>query len=454
MRVGIHFFRKDLRVYDNLALLELVKNVDRVIGVFIFDPSQIKQTTKNKPYYSKRAAQFIIDSVSDLKMQCDHKLVVLYGNAITTAKSLISLVQPDYVSFNADYTKRALDRDDHIVQFCKTKNIKVIVNEDDQTLIPMHMLVKRDQQPYMVFGTFFKNFIQNNVKRPVYIKPHWYKPKDITTDLDILSWKLIDTIWVGGRKEGIQKLKAKSVIGSDTLAIQTSHLSAYLNQGCLSLREVYWTLKQRVSHLESIRSIAWRDFFLCIFRFHPRGNSYSEFIDERYGNVKWPTVKKKEWDAFMECRTGFLLVDASMKELLETGYINNRSRLILATFWIKYLMINPLDDEYGSQVWFSRLLIDCNSSQNKLNHLWVIGDLDLSGRRFAMRGSSPLTGRTMRIDNDMIKKYDNQYEYLQKWIPELMGKTVIECKHFLKEVRPIFDWKDRYSRYTRLYEKL
>lgn len=449
MAIGIHFFRKDLRVYDNLALSELTKKVDRVIGVFIFDSKQIKQSPTNKAHYSKHAAQFVIDSVRDLKMQCDHKLVILYGDAATVAKNFISMITPQCVSFNADYTPYAIKRDVELRRWCNRLGIEVIENNDDQTIVPMSTLLKQNGDPYMVYGTFFKNFKQQTVKRCVYVRPKWYKPNGITIDTDVIGWNVATNVCAGGRREGILKLNSKPNIGSDNLSEGTSLLGAYLNQGCLSIREVYWTVKQNA---DAVRSIAWRDFFLCIFRFHPRGNQYTQFIDERYGLVKWPTVSEKEWDAFMECNTGFLLVDASMAELLATGYVSNRSRMILATFWIKYMMISPLDPEYGSQVWFSRLLVDCNASQNKLNHLWVLGDLDLSGRRFAMKGSNPLTGRTMRIDNDMIKKYDREYAYLRKWIPSLQLKTLQECKAFSKTAKPIFDWKDRYMRYTRLYK--
>lgn len=454
MITGIHIFRKDLRVYDNLALIELSKVVDRVIGVFIFDSSQIKRNTENRQHYSKHAAQFIIESVADLKMQCDHKLVVMLGNPIAILKKLIERTGPKIVSFNADYSKYARKRDQAIINLCKDRGISTIVNEDDQTHTHMRTLLKRDGTPYMVFGTFFKNLQKQEINRAIYVRPNWYLPPGISRSLDVLQWKLCDTIWKGGRHHALAKLRVKRLNAGDTLGAQMSCLSAYLNQGCLSVREVYWNIHARPHSTDLVRSLAWRDFFLCIFRFHQHGNSYTRFIDERYGRIRWPRIDRYEWDAFIECRTGFLLVDASLRELKETGFTNNRSRLILATFWIKYLMISPLNPVYGSQVWFSRLLIDCSASQNRLNHLWVIGDLDLSGRRFAMKGASSLSGRSMRIDNEMIKRYDPKFEFIRKWLPDYRDLTVVECKQRVKDDTVLFDWKDRYGQYAGLFKRL
>ena len=120
----------------------------------------------------------------------------------------------------------------------------------------------------------------------------------------------------------------------------------------------------------------------------------------------------------MNSKTGFLIIDATMRELQETGYLGNRVRLILGTFWIKYLLIDPFHKEYGSQTGFSRFLVDCNTSQNKLNHQWLL-ELDLNGRRFAKRGCNSLSGRMMRVDNEIIKKFDNNCNYIKKWLPEL-----------------------------------
>ena len=129
-------------------------------------------------------------------------------------------------------------------------------------------------------------------------------------------------------------------------------------------------------------------------------------------------------------------------QLIKTGYIGNRIRLILGTFWIKYLLIDPLHPKYGSQVGFSYYLVDCNTSQNKLNHQWFI-DLDLSGRRFSKKGCNSLTGRMMRIDNLVIKKFDPDCEFILEYIPEL--KDI--------KIEDIHNWENKYTEYKNIYYK-
>ena len=449
--IGIHVFRKDLRTEDNIALNELSKKVDRIVGVFIYDTKQIKKSQSNNFHYSFHAAQFIIDSVNDLNRQSDNKLIVAYGNPSSVLENLIKQINPIALSFNADFTPFSIKRDEAIKKICEKYNVEVIINDDDQTLAPMKDLVKKDGMPYMVFGIFYKKLCQQKILKPQSSHVSWIKPR---VEYDTLNWKPIESNIIGGRAEALKKLKTRPNANQpDYLTTESSKLSAYLNQGCVSIREVYHSFNRGGSE-ESIRSIAWRDFFLCIYRFCPNGNSYDKFIDERYNLIKWTKVKESEWKRFINCDTGFLLIDAIMAELLQTGYINNRARLLLSTFWIKYLLISPFDPEYGSQTGFSKLLVDCSSSQNKLNHQWIIGDLDLSGRRFKMKGTHPLTGRMIRVDNDMIKKFDPQYEYISKWLPQYSGKSLKDCKSMMKQTVAMYEWRDRYAQYSTLFNSI
>jgi len=453
MSVGIHIFRKDLRVHDNFALNDLASKVNQIIGVFILDPVQIKYSQANKSHYSFHSAQFVMDSLSDLNLQCEHKLLVLSGNPAIIIAELIKSVNPTAISFNADFTPYALKRDKAIIAECKRMNVDTIVDNDDQTLIEMNKELKQNGEPYMTYGPFVKQLLTKDIHKLKTTHINWSKSHSFKTTK--LPTFVDHRTWIGGRAEALRRLNSTLFDRSnDHMSTKTSQLSAYLNLGCISIREIYWKLKLRNKTIDPIKTILWRDFLLCIYRFHPSANKYDTFVDERYGKLKWSHLSKNEWDQFENCKTGFLLIDAAMAELKETGFINNRARLLLATFWIKYLIVSPLDPKYGAQTGFSKLLIDCCSSQNKLNHLWVLGDLDFAGRRFCAKGAHPLTGRMIRIDNDMIKRYDPKYEYISKWIPEFAGKTLKEQKQLTKEINTMYDWKKRYSQYIALFKSI
>ena len=470
--LGIFIFRKDLRLCDNLALIELSKKCDKIIPIFIFDNYQIDITENNKYYRSNNAIQFMCESLIDLNKQLDNKLMCFKGNPIIIIEKIIKKLKANnnlIFGFNLDFTKYAIKRDFEIQQLLKYYDIELINCDHDHTLIPFEKMIKKDKSAYMVYGSFYKNAIKTKVNNPIKNNFKKYLKND---NLDVYRISINDFKKLykenkfiaqhGGRTIALKKIHNNSVYkdytkNRDYLDFNTYQVSAALNFGCISIREFYHIIK---NNTEIKKQLYWRDFYNCILRYTFNANSYTNFIDYRFNKVKWDN-SSRYWDNLMESKTGFLIIDASMRELIKTGYIGNRVRLILGTFWIKYLLINPLHPKYGSQVGFSRFLIDCNASQNKLNHLWFT-DLDLSGRRFAKKGCNPLTGRMMRIDNEVIKKFDPDCNYIKKWLPELKDIPNKELykwnetiqKKYNVHCAPIFDWEERYLEYCKLFKNL
>ncbi len=177
----------------------------------------------------------------------------------------------------------------------------------------------------------------------------------------------------------------------------------------------------------------WRDFYTCILRYNDKAKKYV-WLDDRYNKLKWRNVKtsefQNEWNDFINCETNILLVDAAMNELKQTGFMNNRARLLWATFVVKYIQSDPFHPIYGGISLFSRYLVDCSTSQNKMNFEWIISSLDIGGRRFCKKGESPLSGRVISIDNKLIKKYN---AYI-----DLLAGTTIWIILFYQSPTPIY----------------
>lgn len=446
--IGIHVFTKDLRINDNYALQSLTGIVDQIIPLFIIDNNQF-----NSDHFSNRAAGYMIDCLEDLNKKVNNCLNIETGIPSTIINKLLKKHNVSYVSINGDFTQYAIKKQQEIEKVCQDNNVPLLINNNNQSLAPMEKLLKSDGSPYLIYGPFYKNEIKYIQKPFVSSKKiKWLSIND-TPDFDKIRKKYKLPTYGASRDNINLKQRMNRAGAKDILSINedSSLLSAALNFGLISIRECW---QAAVKH-EAKRSLIWRDHYLCIFRYHPRGNQY-KFIDERYELVKWPKVNQNEWKAFIECRTGFLLIDACMKAFQSenndnhiVGFIDNRARLLLATFWIKYLLISPFDKKYGSQIWFSKLLYDCSASANKMNMQWIIGDLDMPGRRFIKKGSNPLTGRMIRIDNDMIKKYDPECLYIKKWLPEYKNMTK---KDIIKNATPIFNWIDRYDKWCSLFE--
>lgn len=469
--IGIFIFRKDLRLNDNLGLIKLSKICKVIYPIFILDDYQIIKSSHNKYYYSNNAVQFMCESLESLNDQLDGKLNLFKGNYIYILEDIIKHLQtqfsnnPIVIGYNKDFTQYSLIRDSNINKLSKKYDIDVIDEENDITLISFDNMIKSDGTAYMVFGAFYKNAIhtrvnlpmKNNFKHYVTFKnsKYHYNIKDLKK-LYIFNDNLLQE---GGRDIALQNIKNKDVYKNyaskrDLLDFETYQISAHLNFGCISIREMYKIIK---NNKDIQKQLYWRDYYICILRYCPNANSYNHFIDNRYNKLKWGN-SSKYWNLLMTSKTGFLIIDAAMRELKETGYIGNRIRLILGTFWIKYLLIDPFHKEYGSQTGFSRFLVDCNTSQNKLNHQWLL-ELDLNGRRFAKRGCNSLSGRMMRVDNEMIKKFDINCNYIKYWLPELKdipNKEIYKWnndiqKKYKVHVAPIFDWEEQYNKYCKLF---
>jgi len=189
----------------------------------------------------------------------------------------------------------------------------------------------------------------------------------------------------------------------------TSHLSPYLRVGAISLRACW---RAAINAAERGRTgaatwrgeLAWREFFAHVLAAHPR--LATESFRREYDNLEWATgVEADEVvAAWHEGRTGFPFVDAGMRQLVATGWMHNRARLVTASFLVKDAGV---DWRRGESVYLEHLL-DADTQQNNGNWQWVAGV-----------GTDPAP--YFRIFNPTLqaKKFDPDGAYVRRWIPEL-----------------------------------
>jgi len=489
----IFIFRRDLRIEDNRGLIKMNNLCKEIIPIFIFDTNQVDINSNTKNYLSFPALRFLCESIEDLSNSIKKeksKLNIFYGKPKNVIEYIIKYIKTDSMfknkniclGFNEDYTKYSLERDKIIEDICKKNDIDIIKNSDDYTLCDMELLKKNENEAYKQYGAFRKNMLDNKKKfnkvdnkKIKFIKKGVDLKKQIQIENLCEFWedhinKEYKPIEVGKRKIGLKildSLKKFKDYGEkrDTLSYETTHISAYLNFGLISEREFYYGLKDKLGEdTQLINQVIWRDYYYCLLRYLKGANSYDNHIDSRYDKIRItreiPSKTSqvwKEWNSMMQSKTGFLIVDAALREVILTGYMHNRCRMIVGVFSVKYLLINPLCRYIGLNDWFSRHLVDCNTSQNKLNCQWVT-ELDFPGKKFAP-SSSPTAGRPMSISNDMIKKWDPECVYIKKWLPHLKD---IDNKILYKwdtkyndtiHPGPIFDAKERYKKWIKLCEK-
>ena len=245
----LFIFRRDLRIYDNTSL-NMVKNKypkSEILPIFIFNKKQIDEN-ENK-YYSKNAAQFLFESLEELEFMNYYYT----DNDISILDELYKKFKFDVISYNKDYTPYAKKRDNEINLWATNKKIEIIAVED-YTLHNIGEITKDNKEPYLKFTPFYKKSILKKPRSLITNKTFNFIKDDksvLLSSLNSIRPKPNKFILVnGGRKNALlilQKLKSGKFDNYDNerdypFLDKTTKLSAYIKFGCLSIREIYYTL--------------------------------------------------------------------------------------------------------------------------------------------------------------------------------------------------------------------
>jgi deoxyribodipyrimidine photo-lyase len=413
---SLFVFRRDLRLQDNTALIAALEQSQQVILVFIFDPIQV--TIKNK-FLSHNALQFMVESLQDLEIAVKNaqgKLYFFTGSNLNVLSKLMTEIKPEAVFLNKDYTPFSTQRDLQILQLCEKHQVDFRSYEDVLLLNPDEVQTKTGKT-YQVFTAFFKNaenFVVAEPKIKHRFRPGCFYDKKIAhaSKLSEIGKSLLpdlnpDLVTSGGSLIGnkilknIIKFKDYAKI-RDLPYLSTTHLSAHLKFGTVSVRTAFYEIVKSLGHNHPlIRQLYWRDFFTYIAHHNP--HVFGHAFNPKYDHIKWEqdTHKFKLWCAG---KTGFPIVDAGMRQLNQTGFMHNRLRMITASFLVKDL---HLDWQLGEK-YFASKLADYDPAVNNGNWQWV-----------ASTGCDAQP--YFRIFNPWLqqKKFDPECKYIKTWVPEL-----------------------------------
>jgi len=433
--MNLFIFRRDFRVVDNRGLLECPTGC---IPIFIGTPEQLV----NNKYGSDYSVQFMYESLKELEKDCDCRIHCFFGDNVDVLREIARHVDVESINYNRDYTPYALKRDDDIRNLCE--ELEIDCNEyDDYLLVPPGEIVTGSGTTYKVYGQFNKRLRAVDVdavsKKKVTFGGNGKKLKgELKEGVDFLKKYFVEQDGLefrGGRKNALKRLKksySEYDDSRDELNYETTRLSAYIKFGCVSIREVYWTFKKK-KYDTLVNQLIWRDFYYNIIYAFPKNIGHS--MRERFLKFKW--INNKKWfKAWCEGKTGFPIVDAGMRQLNETGYMHNRTRLITSNFLVRILIC---DWRWGEQYYASKL-IDYDPAVNNGNWQWSAG----SGT-----DTAPFS---QRIFNPWLQseKFDPDCEYIKKWIPELADVSNKDIHNWFKSdvdvygyPKPIVDYKDQ-----------
>lgn len=455
-QTSLFLFRRDLRLDDNLGLLTALEQSESVIPVFIFDPRQVDRA--QNPYFSEPAFYFLLNSLRELNEALQKKgsrLFVFHGNPAEVIDSLITQDGVAAIFCNQDYTPFARQRDEEIAQTAE-KHFVFFSRLHDLTLSPIETIRTGEDNLYTVFTPFMKRASLHDVPelRSNNFSNYWSAALTTpTTPLSNFKANVgeMQLVHQGGRAEAVAILQSPAYLAdykdrrNQTADVEgTSRLSAHHKFGTISIRESYHVAKRIAGiHSHYISELYWRDFYYYIAYHFPTvfKTSFLPWAE----HLEWIN-DETQFNAWCHGRTGVPMVDAGMRQLNQTGFMHNRSRMVVASYLTKNLLI---DWRWGER-YFASKLIDYDPAQNNGGWQWS-----------ASTGADP---KPIRIFNPYTQatNYDPTATYIKTWIPELQnvpdalltdGKTQDFSLVAPDYPAPIIDQKMSFHRATATYKK-
>jgi len=417
----LFIFRRDLRIEDNIGLIESLQNSKEVIPCFIYDENIIKKLKDSEFRWS-----FLNESLVELDNELKKKgasLQILEGKPEKIVDEIIKRHKLDAVFLNTDFTNYSQRRDEKIFQVCK-KNKIAFHSTLDFLLHNPNEIKTNEGSPYTIYSFFYKKAKQFPIKKIIKNIQKNYS-KEIISDNQIKKSKIKNNEITGGRKEalkilrGLDKFRDYDKVRDFPGLNQTTMLSAHNKFGTISVREVHKEIKEVLGSDHTIMGeIYWREFFSHILFHFPYAQKTT--FRKKFQKIPWSKCKEsfKKW---CEGETGFPIVDAGMRQLNQTGFMHNRVRMVVASFLTKDL---HMDWRLGEK-YFEEKLIDHDPAVNSGNWQWA-----------ASTGCDSVP--YFRIFNPwrQQERFDLNCDYIKKWIPEL-EKIEPKIIHKLWEKFPI-----------------
>ncbi len=445
--LGIHWFRRDLRIAGNTALrAQQERHHGRVLGLFAFDKQFL-----SRPDFSPNRFQFFLQSLQalrdELRTAGGDLLVLDVGpdHAIKIIADQLPTNLPVTISWSRDYEPFAQQRDTRVTALCQSLNWPV-ETQRDHLLFEPHEISSGQGTPYKVYSPFAKRWFellksadgQERIKRQqAAVTFLQNRSKGKQAKLFQLTWtELLDRkspkdhldayVQSNGKLTTVPIPESGSLKAWDSLvkfgkklpfygehrdfmAKQgTSGLSLYLKNGSITVPQIIAAYD--LQHLKFsgddgatkfLKELVWREFYYHVMWHFPRCES--EAFQEQYKNIAWDD-NPKYFDAWKLGQTGFPIVDAAMRQLQTTGLMHNRARMIVASFLTKDLHI---DWRWGER-WFMNQLLDGDLAPNNGGWQWA-----------ASTGCDAQPYFRIFNPTRQSERFDPDGTYIKHFVPEL-----------------------------------
>ena len=420
-RPVIAWFRQDLRLADNPALLAAVEHGGPVLPVYVLDDV-------NAGEWAIGAASrwWLHESLASLDDSLDGSLCLLRGDAAKLVPDLARSVGASAVFWNRCYEPWRIERDSRIKGALQSEGITVR-SYNGSLLFEPQVIAKSDGTPYKVFTPFYRKGCLEAAPAPRSPKP---APAGHTLyrapgGLDLGKLELLPGVrwyrhmareWMPGERGASDRLQRFLADGIGRYRegrnrpdqAFVSRLSPHLHYGEISPNTVWHAagalernrdIADEVDHFRS--ELGWREFSNNLL-YHwpelPRQN-----LQRKFNRFPWRDDNEalRRWQRGL---TGYPIVDAGMRELWQTGYMHNRVRMIAGSFLVKNLLLHW----HHGEDWFWDTLVDADLANNSASWQWIAG---------CGADAAPY----FRIFNPVTQgqKFDPDGAYVRRYVPEL-----------------------------------
>ncbi|WP_410752529.1 deoxyribodipyrimidine photo-lyase [Citrobacter youngae] len=456
MTTHLVWFRRDLRLHDNLALAAACRDRSaRVLALYIATPEQWKAHDM-----APRQAAFVGKQLNALQTALAEKGIPLlvydvgdFTASVEIVKNVCAQHDVSRLFYNYQYEINERQRDAQV-----EKSLSQVVCEgfDDSVILAPGAVMTGNHEMYKVFTPFknawlkrLKDSIPECVAAPKARESGAIPPPStpITLnypqqDFDVALFPVEEKSVIAQLRQFCQQGAAEYEQQRDFPANEgTSRLSASLATGGLSPRQcLHRLLVEQPQVLEGgagsvwLNELIWREFYRHLLTYYPALCRHQPFI-RWTDRVQWQN-SVTHLQAWQTGNTGYPIVDAAMRQLNGTGWMHNRLRMIAASFLVKDLLI---DWRKGEQYFMSQL-IDGDLAANNGGWQWA-----------ASTGTD--AAPYFRIFNPTTQgeKFDRDGDFIRQWVPELRdvpGKAIHEPWPWAEKMqvtlnypRPIVDHK-------------
>lgn len=427
MNTGLVWCRNDLRVSDNEVLLRACQNNDRVIAVYFFDPKYFRTTKYGFKKTGKYRAQFLIESVRELRKNLQNlniPLLVFQEKPEIQIPELISKYEITDIYFQKEWTQEEKDSEDALNK--ELQNIEFhsyyqqfLYHPEDIPFESFSIIPKvfTDFRKACEKNSKIRGIIDNLTPKP---ESNMLNEETSVPELSELGLKEFETdnrsafSFKGGEDQAKKRIQEyfwdtkslshykntrNGLIGPN----YSSKLSAWLANGCISAKQIYYEVKKYENEITSNQStywlifeLIWRDFFKYVSLKH--GNKIFKIGGILEKDLNWNHDEERlaEW---INGETDEDFVNANMKEISATGFMSNRGRQNVNSYWTKEL---KQDWRIGA-AYFESILIDYDVHSNWGNWMYNSGvGNDPRDRKFNIKGQA--------------ERYDPDKEYQNLWL--------------------------------------